>query len=257
MRHYGAGMNLEVTDEPAGPLIARGREATVHALGTDRVLRRYDDGRDVTAEVTVMRHVARHGVPVPTVHAVQLDAAGRPVAMVLDRVEGPTLVEAGLRGSVDAAGVGTTLADLHAVLHRVPVEGLPRLAEPPVREPGHVVVHLDLHPANVMLTDGGPVLIDWSIARTGPATLDTAMTALTLAGAVVAGVPTDAGDVARLDISRTFVADVLHAYLAALPVPPTPSLERAAAVLDMVGAQPPHVVRAALALVRDALGAEG
>lgn len=67
-------------------MIARGREATVHEFGHGLVLRRYDDGRDVTAEVTLM------------VHAVQLGARGRPVAMVLERIDGPTLIEAGVAG---------------------------------------------------------------------------------------------------------------------------------------------------------------
>ena len=242
-----------VLDVRPGRLLARGREATVHESGVWTVLRRYDDGRDVTLEVMVMRHVARHGVRVPTVHGVQLDADGRPVAMVLDRIDGPTLVEAGLRGAIGAVDVGRMLARLHTELHGVPIGDLPRLAEPPVREPGHVVVHLDLHPANVLLADDGPVLIDWAIARTGPATLDTAMTAMTLAAAVVAGVPRDAGDVAALDIPTAFVSATLEAYLAALPESPTAALERAASVLDVVGAQPPEVVRAALALVRDML----
>lgn len=207
----------------------------------------------MTLEFTVMQHVARHGVPVPRVYGVQLDADGRPVAMVLHRIDGPTLVEAGLRGTIGALDVGRTLAQLHAELHGVPLEGLPRLAEPPVREPGHVVVHLDLHPANVLLRADGPVLIDWAIARTGPATFDTAMTAMTLAAAVVAGVPRDAGDVATLDIPAAFVSATLDAFLAALPELPTAALDRAASVLNTVGAQPPDVVSEALTLVRAAL----
>lgn len=242
-----------VLDVRPGRLLARGREATVHESGVGTVLRRYDDGRDVTLEVTVMQHVARHGVRVPAVHGVQLDADGRPVAMVLDRIDGLTLVEAGVRGMIGAVDVGRTLARLHRELHGVPLAGLPRLAEPPVREPGHVVVHLDLHPANVLLADDGPVLIDWAIARTGPATLDTAMTAMTLAAAAVGGVPRDAGDVTTLDIPAGFVSAALDAYLSGLTESPAAALDQAASVLHLVGAQPPNVVRAALALVRDAL----
>ncbi|MGV8979143.1 MAG: phosphotransferase [Cellulomonas sp.] len=246
-----------VIDRPAGRMLARGREATIHEFGHGLVLRRYDDGRDVTAEVTLMRHVARHGMPVPKVHGVQLDAGGRPVAMVLDRIEGPTLVEAGVAGAVSAADVGRTLAELHARLHRVPLDGLPVSPEPPARQSGHVVVHLDLHPANVLVAPEGPVLIDWSIARTGPAALDTAMTAMTLAAAVVAGIPSDAGDVSQLEIDRSFLAATLDSYLTALSEPPTPALDRAASILDLVGAQPPQVVRAALGVVRDALARAG
>lgn len=91
--------------------------------------------------------------------------------------------------------------------------------EPPTRQPGHVVVHLALHPANVLVSAEGLVLIDWSIARTGPTALDTAMTAMTLAAAVVAGIPSDAGDVARLEIGGSFVTAVLDSYLAALSEP--------------------------------------
>jgi tRNA A-37 threonylcarbamoyl transferase component Bud32 len=240
-----------------GRLLARGREATIHELGPDRVLRRYDDGRDVTAEVAVMRHVARHGFRVPVVHGLHVDADGRPTGMVLERVDGPSLVEVALSGRLAPADVGRTLARLHGDLHRVPVTGFP---VPPGAHPasrGDVVVHLDLHPANVLVVADVPVVIDWAMARPGPASLDTAMTALTLAAAVVAGVPADAGDVARLPVPPGLVEAVLEAYLVALPVPPTPSLDRAVAVLDLVGAQPPDVVRAALAVVRRVLGEPG
>ena len=83
------------------------------------------------------------------------------------------------------------------------------------------------------------------------------MTALTLAAAVVAGVPADAGDVAALDVDASSVRAGLEAYLAAVPAPPEPWLQRAADVLGLVGAQPPDVVRTALDLVRRLLAAGG
>jgi aminoglycoside phosphotransferase (APT) family kinase protein len=45
------------------------------------------------------------------------------------------------------------------------------------------VLHLDLHPANVMLTGGGPVVIDWTNARVGPAGADVAMAYLIMGSA--------------------------------------------------------------------------
>ncbi len=253
---YRPGMStpLPRIDTVPGPLLARGREATIHRLGAGAVLRRYDDARDVTVEVAVMQHVARHGLRVPAVHGLHVDAAGRATGMVLERIEGPSLVEAAVGGAVDAGDVGRTLARLHGDLHRVPVTGLPSPPGWPPPRPGDAVVHLDLHPANVLLDGTVPVVIDWAIARTGPATLDTALTALTLAAAALAGVPADAGDVATLTVPRALVREVLVAYLGALPVPPTPSLTQATAVLDRIGAQPPAVVRAAGELVLDVLG---
>ncbi|GAB2623471.1 hypothetical protein Aab01nite_16680 [Paractinoplanes abujensis] len=48
-------------------------------------------------------------------------------------------------------------------------------------EGGPSVLHLDLHPENVVITADGPVVIDWRNARNGEPDLDTAFTALILA----------------------------------------------------------------------------
>lgn len=241
-------------DDQPGRLLSRGREATIHELGAGRVLRRYDDSRDVSVELAVMQHVARSGYRVPAVLGRSVDPGGRTTGMVLERVDGPSLIEAAVRGRLTPADVGRTLARLHDDLHRLPVAGMPARPDAQPARPGDVLVHLDLHPANVLLAGDVPVVIDWAMARTGPATLDTAMAALTIACAVVAGIPADAGDVASLGVSERLLRTVLDSYLTALAAPPTPSLERAAAVLDRVGAQPPDVVRAAGELVRARLG---
>ena len=93
-------------------LIGRGRTADVFALDTRTVLRRYRDGQDVAAEAALMRHLERHGYPMPRV--------------------------------LDANGCAVGLADLHRRLRRVPVPD-----QDPA--PGTSVVHLDLHPGNVVL----------------------------------------------------------------------------------------------------------
>lgn len=242
--------DLPEIDHVPGALLARGREATILELGPGRVLRRYATARDVTREVAVMRHVGRHGFPVPVVHGTYVDPAGVTTGVVLERVEGPSLVEAALSGRTTAAEVGRVLARLHDRLHRIPLDGLPPLPDAEPAQPGDVVVHLDLHPANVLLAPAGPVLIDWANARTGPATLDTGVSALTVAAALIAGVPRDSGDVAALEIPDGFLGQVLDAFLVALAESPLPSLDRAAWVLDVTAAQPPAVVRDALALVR-------
>jgi hypothetical protein len=80
----------------------------------------------------------------------------------------------------DAAGAGAhgrTLADLHGRLDRVPAP--PELPLPPGR--AGRLLHGDLHPGNVLLSDAGPVLIDWTNAASGPSAHDTATTWLVLA----------------------------------------------------------------------------
>jgi streptomycin 6-kinase len=151
--------------------VGTGRNADVFALGDGRVLRRYRDGGDVAAEAAVMTYVAGHGYPVPLVHA----ASGPD--LVMDQVDGPTMLDAVLAGGMDAEAAGTQLAELHRRLHALP----PRLG----REPGDAILHLDLHPANVMLGPRGPVVIDWRNAAEGPAGLDVAVSAVILAQAAV------------------------------------------------------------------------
>src|SRR4051812_34308470 len=95
-------------------LIARGRDADVFALDGRRGLRRYRAGGDTALEAAIMRHVAGHVYPVPRVH----EAEGPD--LVLERVHGPTLLDALVSGEV-AVGTGAEiLADLHVRLHAVP-----------------------------------------------------------------------------------------------------------------------------------------
>src|SRR5665647_261519 len=68
--------------------LASGRDADVFALGNGRVLRRYRDGSDATAEAELMAYVAGHGFPVPAVYAVD----GADIEMEL--LDGSTMLDA-------------------------------------------------------------------------------------------------------------------------------------------------------------------
>jgi tRNA A-37 threonylcarbamoyl transferase component Bud32 len=145
-------------------LIARGREADVFDRGDGTVLRRYRE-RDVPAhEVGAMRYARSLGYPVPEVIAV----SGRD--LVLDRISGPTMQEVLLSEAGSLSDKAAQLAELHHRLHRI--------AGPdwlPSRGDGDRLLHLDLHPKNVILGPSGPVVIDWSNASRGPAALDPAL----------------------------------------------------------------------------------
>jgi aminoglycoside phosphotransferase (APT) family kinase protein len=134
------------------------------------VLRRYRSGKDVAREATAMAHVVAHGFPAPTVFT----AAG--TDLVLERLHGPVLLDAVAAGDHGARAAGRVLADLHTRLHALPSRS---------GAPDDRVLHLDLHPANVILTARGPVLIDWTNATDGPPDLDVALTAVILAQAAV------------------------------------------------------------------------
>ncbi|GAB3962978.1 phosphotransferase [Plantactinospora veratri] len=187
-------------------LLGAGRDADVFALDERRVLRRYRDGSDVTGEAEIMRYVAERGFPVPLVDR----ALGGD--LVMERIDGPTLARAMVDGDLDLRAGAEILADLHRRLRAVPAR--------PGSKPGSCLVHLDLHPENVMLGRRGPVVIDWRNARNGQPDLDVGMTALILAEVAV-------GDTFGLGRQAR---GVLTAFVGLAPGDPVRLLESAVAM---------------------------
>jgi len=153
------------------PAFASGRDATIHAFGPDRVLRRTPDPRDHTAEADVMELVRAAGFPVP-----QVFRRG-PGEMVMARIEGPTMLEDIEAHPWRIDRHARTLADLHARLHAIEAPEWLR----PLRVPGSAVLHLDFHPGNVILSPSGPMIIDWSNAARGDPAADVALTWILMA----------------------------------------------------------------------------
>ncbi|WNI24078.1 phosphotransferase [Streptomyces sp. ITFR-16] len=154
-----------------GQLLGSGRDADVYELDEAWVLRRYRHGLDATRELPVMSYLSASGYPVPRLGP-HPPSAG-PGDLVLQRLTGPTMLESLLAGETGAEEGAVLLAGLLADLHTVPA----RLSA----DPEDRILHLDLHPDNVILTADGPVVIDWSNTEEGPPALDRAMSALVLA----------------------------------------------------------------------------
>lgn len=149
-------------------LLAKGRAADVYDLGDGTVLRRYREGTDTRHEAAMMRQVAAAGYPVPAVHRAEGPE------LVMDRVDGPTMLAELSRRPWKILGLADQLAGLMLRLHEIPVVG-------------GQVLHGDLHPDNVILTRAGPVVIDWSSARIGPWPVDVAMTWIIVATSIPDG----------------------------------------------------------------------
>ena len=167
------------SDDRPGPLIGAGRAADVYALDERRVLRRYRNGESSEREAAVMAYLAEAGFPVPRVY----DASGPD--LVLERLGGRDMLADLSARPWLARRHARTLAGLHDRLHAI-------TAPPSLRAPfgpGGRVLHLDLHPGNVMLTPAGPVVIDWSNVAAGPAAADVAMAWLIIATSEVDAPP--------------------------------------------------------------------
>ncbi|GAA3577261.1 phosphotransferase [Nonomuraea rosea] len=152
-----------------GELLGSGRSADVYAIGGGRVLRRYRVAMDARREAAVMAYVAGHGYPVPEVYLGESTATD----LVMSRLHGPTLLRALIDGETSPEEAGDVLARLLRRLHEIPAKDS--------ADPADRVLHLDLHPDNVLSTPDGPVVIDWCNTREGPPGLDCGMSAVILA----------------------------------------------------------------------------
>ncbi|MGX1560675.1 phosphotransferase [Streptomyces sp. NPDC055506] len=162
---------------PPGRLLGSGRRADVYEIDEGWVLRRErEGGGDAAAEGAVMEHVRAHGFPVPRVRP-----TGSRADLVMERLSGPTMLQACLAGTLGVAEAGSILGGLLRDLHTVPAL---HSTDPAAR-----VLHLDLHPENVMLTPEGPRVIDWSNTEEGDPGLDWAASAVILAQAAVSDDP--------------------------------------------------------------------
>lgn len=130
------------------------------------------------------------GYPVPEVRGISDD--GRD--LTLERIDGPTLLDDlashPWRVNRSADLLAGLLVDLHQIAVR-PDEAhdfsRAEALRPASTGPGPSLIHLDLHPLNVLVSPTGPVVIDWANAGAGVAEVDVAVTWLVMAAAAVPG----------------------------------------------------------------------
>src|SRR5260221_6444518 len=149
-------------------LRASGRDGDVFEYAPGLVLRKTRDGRSIEHEARIMRYAADHGYPVRRIDEVR--AGGTEI--VMERIDGPIMVDAMARPPWKLGAHLRLLADLHDQLHEIP--GPDWLAAMP--GDGDRLLHLDLHPLNVIMSASGPVVIDWGNARRGDPMADVALT---------------------------------------------------------------------------------
>jgi tRNA A-37 threonylcarbamoyl transferase component Bud32 len=185
----------QVLDE--AHLLVHGRTADVYLLDDTHVVRRLHSRDGTFPNLEVLRYLGDVGFP--TARLVDVDGPD----IVMERLHGPTLLQALDAEEISLPDGAQVVLDLHAQLHAVapPPEALASGAA----AEGDSILHLDLHPANIMMTPDGPYLLDWDSAAYGPAGVDLATTAL-----VFAEVAADDNDYARAAhaLLRAFVHKV-------------------------------------------------
>lgn len=154
------------------------------------LVKRTRTGRDLRREAEMMLYLSGHGIPVPRVYEATEDE------LVMQYVPGPRMSEEIGRKPWLAGSLGEELADLHHRLDLIPAPGF-------LSGEGNLL-HLDLHPGNVVLGPEGPVVLDWASAGKGDRRLDVALSWVSLAVAHLAPVM----KLTRWRFLRSFMANV-------------------------------------------------
>jgi len=151
-----------------GRQIAKGRDGAIYEFGPGRVLRKTFDGRSLEGEARTMAYAAEQGYPVPAIHEVRGDGT----EIVMERVDGPIMMDAILKQPWATGRYVAMLADLHDSLHTITAPDWVR------RLPGEgdQFLHGDLHPLNVIMSERGPVVVDWPNAARGDGLTDVGLT---------------------------------------------------------------------------------
>ena len=181
-----------------GEKIGEGATADVHAWAPGQVVKLFKSGvsRRLGWHEVHMTHTAfTAGAPAPEVFGV-VTLEGR-FGMVLQHLDGPTLLQLLRSGAMTRGQAGAILAGLCHAVHKTPPppdvlplrdlmkvflqsssDGLPQhiatgvLALIDRLPPGNGLCHVDPHPGNVIMTAEGPRLVDWTWTMRAPAALD-------------------------------------------------------------------------------------
>jgi aminoglycoside phosphotransferase (APT) family kinase protein len=186
-----------------GGLLASGRDSDIYEYGKGLVLRRSRSSHSMAVEARTMEYARAHGYPVPAVDQISDDGT----ELVMERVDGPSMFDMLSQRPWTVRRQGGALAELHQRLHEIPAPEW--LADAPFGR-GDRLLHLDLHPLNVILGPAGPVVIDWPNARRGDGDADVALTWILLAAG---GMPAGRVKAAVLGLGRRLLINGLLAPL--------------------------------------------
>ncbi|ANZ37897.1 serine/threonine protein phosphatase [Lentzea guizhouensis] len=188
--------------------LASGQDSDVFIRSDGLLVKRTRTGRDLRREAEMMSYLSGHGIAVPRVHDATADE------LVMQYVPGPRMSEEIGRKPWLAGRLGRELADLHHCLDAI--------AAPDFLSGDGDLLHLDLHPGNVVLGPEGPVVLDWASATKGDRRLDVALSWVSLAVAKL----TTARRLTRWSFLKSFMANVDPRAREAIPEAARIRLER-------------------------------
>jgi aminoglycoside phosphotransferase (APT) family kinase protein len=149
-------------------LLASGLDSDIFEHGPNLVRKRTRKDRSIEDEARIMQYAAANQFPVPRVDEVRCGGA----EIIMERLEGPLMMDVVSRRPHTMMRNARLLADLHDRLHEIQAPTWVRQ----MNDGADRLLHLDLHPLNVIMTNRGPVVIDWSNAASGDPLTDVGLT---------------------------------------------------------------------------------
>ena len=230
-----------ISDAVLGAPVGFGRTAEVYAWGEGRVLKLYRAGMPETwvhHEARVSRIVAGAGLQAPAIGD-EVEVAGRH-GIIYERIDGPSMLDGLTRRPATFFRVARQFAGLHAAMHGCARPELPSqragliraISNAPELEAaararvlsaleslpdGRSVCHGDYHPDNIIMSQRGPLVIDWMTATHGSPVADVARTVLLFRFAVLPPGMPPAKRLMTTALRRAFLAAYLRSYRAERP----------------------------------------
>ncbi len=188
-------------------LVGEGRTAEILAWDNGRVLRLFREGASrayALRELEISRAIHEAGLPSPAVYPAKTEdgliEVGNRIGFIMDRVDGPSMLRVLTAKPWKMVQFSRVFARLHHMVHATTATGLPaqrerlyhvidRIAEDigantaaqihtavDALPDGNAVCHGDFHPDNILMSEQGPVIIDWGPATSGNPAGDVAWT---------------------------------------------------------------------------------
>jgi uncharacterized protein (TIGR02172 family) len=184
-----------------GALLATGATSQIYAWREGWVLKLFiqEVSRDtVENEASLTRIIHSSGIPAPAVGDI-VEVNGR-LGLELERLDGVSMLDALTAAPWKLSSFARQLAELHAEMHTRAVTGIPKMRERLQHKINRAAIpddvrwaalnaleelpeddklcHGDFHPGNILLTQRGPMIIDWLDAMRGSPLLDIARSSL-------------------------------------------------------------------------------
>lgn len=221
----------------AGEVLGEGGSAQIIECPGGRLIKLFFDRFPKSAiehELSITNQIGQLGIPVPRMERI-VHYRGR-LGIIYDKVKGPNFLEWAMRLRIPVPEMSSHFVQLHRQVHRAGTIEIPELKDRLrveigrcARLPadyraqalrlleelpgGDIICHMDFHPRNVIISDYGPVILDWAKVARGDYLADVAMTSIILKiGAMLRQTPVEELDDAEPLVAR-FLVEYTDDYL--------------------------------------------